>query len=148
MKYNDNLDPDDQLSLEERIAAILYDFGRPLYEEDCQELGQKVLYMVLEKFRPDLFGNKPEGPSYQGLLDVPHDQLARHAQEGWNLANARTKEMMAYKTALEHALTQLLDLKANWPEKELHEPLDHTIKRSRDLLGPDEDEDDGERDAG
>ena len=66
--YNDKLDPDDQISMEELIASIIRnqqemetqnskdnggtDFS--LTDEDCQDLGRRILLNVLHKFRPDL----------------------------------------------------------------------------------------------
>lgn len=38
--------------------------------------------------------------------------------------------------ALEHARTQIRE--RNWAERELHEPVEVTIKRINDLIGPEE----------
>ncbi len=59
--YNDKLDAGEQIEMEERIAACLFD-DYVLDEEDVQESGQKILRMVLAKFRPDLFSAKPARP--------------------------------------------------------------------------------------
>lgn len=67
-EYNDTLDADDQITMEERIAATIFSQGayendaplaKPvaLDEEQCAELGRTILKMVLAEFRPDLFGN-------------------------------------------------------------------------------------------
>lgn len=62
MSYNDKLDADEQVSMEEKIAAVIFDSDLNLGddpdlfdEEDCAELGRIILLMVLKKFRPDLF---------------------------------------------------------------------------------------------
>jgi len=70
MKYNDKLDADEQISMEEAIAARIYQNGERsnhdddcidvqpdllIHEEDCADLGRNILQMVLAKFRPDLF---------------------------------------------------------------------------------------------
>ncbi len=60
--YNDNLDPDEQITMEERIAAYISeipkdDFDGVFYhisEEGAGNAGREILLMVLEKFRPDL----------------------------------------------------------------------------------------------
>lgn len=38
------------------------------------------------------------------LEKLTHEELARHAQEGWDLANRRTAELQRYKAALEHVV--------------------------------------------
>lgn len=56
MEYNDKLDPDQQITAEEKIAAHLFDNYREGFNEfDASEAGKEILRMVLEKFRTDLF---------------------------------------------------------------------------------------------
>lgn len=52
--YNDKLDPDLQISAEEKIAVYLYDESMA-DEETAAEAGRYILRMILEQFRPDLF---------------------------------------------------------------------------------------------
>ena len=56
--YNDKLDPDKQVTAEERIAARIFDSFRENYpgisEDDAQRMGRDILLMVLKEFRPDL----------------------------------------------------------------------------------------------
>jgi len=67
MTYNNTFDPDCQISAEERIASIIFEYqwsGQSsdyfrdcddvLTEEDCKLLSQRILHDVLSKFRPDL----------------------------------------------------------------------------------------------
>lgn len=58
MSYNDKLDPDEQVSAEEAIAARIFDFFYE--EEDAAQLGREILYIVLRKFRSDLIAPTPE----------------------------------------------------------------------------------------
>lgn len=61
--YNDKLDANEQISMEEDIASMIfyhesnlipaYD-GPALGEDDCAELGRQILKKVLSHFRPDL----------------------------------------------------------------------------------------------
>ena len=67
--YNDKLDADQQISTEEKIAALISEFqemqvenddgngcdDHTLTEEDCADLGRRILNLVLQEFRPDLF---------------------------------------------------------------------------------------------
>ena len=78
MNYNSNLNPDDQIAMEEKIAsAIFHEPGtavensncRSLDEEDCANLGRTILLMVLQKFRPDLIETKNETPEIVGLIN-------------------------------------------------------------------------------
>jgi len=76
--YNDKLDPEDQVDMEESIAAKIFSLRdsddvwawsrnpdpprsrprmTPLYEEDCAQLGREILLLVLSKFRTDLVTN-------------------------------------------------------------------------------------------
>lgn len=52
--YNDKMDPDQQITAEEKIAAYLYDESMA-DEETAAEAGRQILQMVLREFRPDLF---------------------------------------------------------------------------------------------
>jgi hypothetical protein len=61
MTYNDKLDTDLQIDAEEEIADLVFNasgnvFPNTLHEEDCADLGRKILKVVLKKFRPDLIG--------------------------------------------------------------------------------------------
>lgn len=54
--YIDDLDLDEQVTMEERIAARIFDDPAvTMREEDAAQLGRDILYMVLREFRPDLF---------------------------------------------------------------------------------------------
>lgn len=62
MEYNSKLEINEQISAEERIAAIIFDYEpehgeyhRP-DENDCAELGRRILRRILQQFRPDLTG--------------------------------------------------------------------------------------------
>jgi len=63
--YNDKIWPEDQVAMEEAIAAKIFDFEGAteedggLGEEECAELGRDILLMVLAEFRPDLVEEKP-----------------------------------------------------------------------------------------
>ncbi len=53
--YNDNLDPDQQITAEEQIAAYLFDnFRDGFTEEKAAEASRSILLKILEEFRPDL----------------------------------------------------------------------------------------------
>ena len=63
LRYNDNLDPGEQVDVEELIAATIADRMEvegcdegigTLDENDCADLGRTILKLVLERFRPDL----------------------------------------------------------------------------------------------
>ena len=51
--YNDKLNPDAQISMEERIAMHLFD-NSSIREEEAAQMGRDILLMVLEEFRKDL----------------------------------------------------------------------------------------------
>lgn len=56
--YTDELDVEEQVSMEERIAAIIYD--HPDVETDehtAQELGRQLLLEVLKVFRPEVIAD-------------------------------------------------------------------------------------------
>lgn len=54
--YSSKFDSDDQISMEEQLAALLYDHpDLDISEELAQALSQQLLKEVLWKFRPDLF---------------------------------------------------------------------------------------------
>lgn len=56
VKYNERMAGDQQISMEEKIAARIYDDpSTECSESDAQELGRDILYAVLREFRPDLF---------------------------------------------------------------------------------------------
>lgn len=53
--YNSLLTPDEQISVEEEIAALLFDdIEYPPHEEACAKMGRKILLHVLRRFRPDM----------------------------------------------------------------------------------------------
>lgn len=59
-RYLNKLSPSAQVDAEEQIAATIFDYccsqgadGIPS-EEDCAELGRRLLLQVLAEFRPDL----------------------------------------------------------------------------------------------
>jgi hypothetical protein len=53
--YNDKLDANDQISMEETIASILFSLEAEGFgEEDAGFLSRQILLTVLTKFRPDL----------------------------------------------------------------------------------------------
>jgi hypothetical protein len=54
-KYNSSLDPDRQITAEEKIAAYIFDHAEGVNEEDAAKCGRAILLLVLEEFRPDLF---------------------------------------------------------------------------------------------
>lgn len=63
--YSDALDGDEQVRAEEEIAAYISDErfisvvldGDEIFltEEEVAQIGRDILYMVLRRFRPDLF---------------------------------------------------------------------------------------------
>lgn len=64
MTYNDKIDADTQISMEENIATLLPHFG--VEEEDAAELGKIILKKVLARFRPDLFEDNHESFTTNG----------------------------------------------------------------------------------
>lgn len=62
--YNDKLDANRQVSMEEEIARIIFfdcqDIEGGPREEYCQKMGREILDLVLAEFRPDLF-SEPDG---------------------------------------------------------------------------------------
>ena len=64
MKYNDKFDADQQVDLEERIAALIFDEGEGPFgelavnEESANEQNKKILQMVVAELRPDLVAHK------------------------------------------------------------------------------------------
>ena len=55
MGYNDKFDADEQITLEEQIAAtILDDPEADILDEYAAELGRKILRLVVAQLRPDL----------------------------------------------------------------------------------------------
>ena len=57
VRYNHRLRGDDQVDMEETIAAIICDHaGVELKDDDtANDLGRNILYVVLRQFRPDFF---------------------------------------------------------------------------------------------
>jgi hypothetical protein len=53
LKYSDILNPDDQITTEEAISALIFD-RTEVGEEYAQGMGRDILLLVLTKFRPDL----------------------------------------------------------------------------------------------
>jgi len=64
-KYNDTLDPDEQITTEEDIASTLFAVTT-LDESRCQRLSQRILLLVLEKFRPDLIEKEDDHAKNNG----------------------------------------------------------------------------------
>lgn len=65
MNYNDKFDADQQVDLEERIAALIYDeaetgpFGNEeVDEQSANDLGKNILQMIVAELRPDLVAKK------------------------------------------------------------------------------------------
>ena len=59
-EYTDKLSAEDQVDMEERIAAEIFDVETcephaRLDEDACARLGRSLLLIVLSEFRPDLF---------------------------------------------------------------------------------------------
>lgn len=66
--YADALNADRQITMEEQIAAVIFDWKPSgevseteccpqdpyLTDEDCAEMGRRILLMVLQEFRPAL----------------------------------------------------------------------------------------------
>jgi len=52
--YNDKLDPEDQVDAEEAIAGYLSDAPPVMTEEELAQAGRDLLFIVLQRFRPDL----------------------------------------------------------------------------------------------
>lgn len=52
--YSDSLIPGDQIDAEEEIAAAIWE-GADCSEERAGDLGRHILYLVLRRFRPDVF---------------------------------------------------------------------------------------------
>lgn len=80
--YNDKLNPDEQITLEERIASVIFNRQEAsdadewaLAEDDCADLSRQILLMVLTKFRPDLV-NRMRAPVVSekacALKPAPH----------------------------------------------------------------------------
>lgn len=68
MSYKNKLDPDIQILTEELIAAIIYDYvsaeeysesTAPTWpsENECMDMGRRILALVLKDFRPDLIAD-------------------------------------------------------------------------------------------
>ena len=56
--YSDKLDGEEQVDAEEEIGRFLFDeYG--LKERAADEIAEHVLYVVLRRFRPDLFVRHP-----------------------------------------------------------------------------------------
>jgi hypothetical protein len=51
--YRDNLDPDQQVELEEYIAAVMFDKFDGT-EPSAQLVSRQILFSILREFRPDL----------------------------------------------------------------------------------------------
>lgn len=59
--YNDKLNTDEQITAEEQIASVIFDYtDGAVQEEECAELGRRILHGILQKFRPDLFDDEEE----------------------------------------------------------------------------------------
>ena len=61
--YNETLDPDAQITVEEEIASVISEYqdllalvpAARLMDDDLVYLGRAILRVVLQRFRPDLF---------------------------------------------------------------------------------------------
>lgn len=64
MYYNDKFDADQQVDLEERIAALVFDKAETtrgndnVSEQSANDLGKKILQIVVAELRPDLVAKK------------------------------------------------------------------------------------------
>lgn len=80
MAYNNLMPAEQQISMEENIAATIFcathaiDTG-VLGEDDCAQLGRDVLAIVLKEFRPDLCDE------FQGSAEAEH--YRQQATEQW-----------------------------------------------------------------
>lgn len=58
MTYSNRLPADTQIDMEEKISSLIFDNAQGdedgIGEDQCADLGRKILRMVLEEFRPDL----------------------------------------------------------------------------------------------
>ncbi len=76
MKYNDKLDADQQITMEEQIASYLFNDGVDLdngqgegpSEEFCNKMGKEILLMVLTEFRKDLVGEPSVEPDLEAYV--------------------------------------------------------------------------------
>lgn len=75
--YNDKLDADNQITMEEMIASKLHEEIRgltdPMGEEDCNALAKEILYNVLLKFRPDFFDEEKSPTPHPVTPSEAHD---------------------------------------------------------------------------
>jgi hypothetical protein len=55
--YGDALNPDTQITTEEKIASLIFDKADAISEEVAAQLGRDILKMVLMEFRPDMIEN-------------------------------------------------------------------------------------------
>jgi len=53
--YNELLDEQKQIAMEEKIAGIIFENCLEISESDCADLGRELLKIILLEFRPDLF---------------------------------------------------------------------------------------------
>lgn len=67
--YNDSLSPQEQIDAEEAISATIWNMSEQVYHDsisdggtdgtltpdDCNDIAKYVVYLVLRRFRPDLF---------------------------------------------------------------------------------------------
>jgi hypothetical protein len=80
--YNALLDDDRQISVEEKIAAAIWELqnsrdARELDEEEVAQLGRDILKLVLREFRPDFLEDvSPVTMSFGDLAREILDELA------------------------------------------------------------------------
>ncbi len=70
MSYKYFLDSDIQITIEELIAALIFDYNSKQFENmsestapmwpsegECMDMGRRILALVLKEFRPDLIAD-------------------------------------------------------------------------------------------
>jgi hypothetical protein len=115
--YSDKLDGDRQVSAEERIAATIFGYVKhlagkygldmtdemPLGEEDCNELGRRILRDVLQEFRPDLFDGGGRTPDAVRELHETLSSTVDALDDASGVVDAGEGEEYAYQRDLEDA---------------------------------------------
>lgn len=76
--YNDELDADEQITAEEGIASLIFDTTNSgdeyVSEEMAADLGRKILFDVLQVFRPDLIAEE-QSPDLSKEWWVVHEAV-------------------------------------------------------------------------
>jgi hypothetical protein len=57
MSYSEAFDADDQISLEEVIAGMVFESDADVSEETAAQLGRDVLHEIVRRLRPDLMAD-------------------------------------------------------------------------------------------